>query len=408
MAESADTRNVPRLLVLASTYPRWSDDVEPGFVHELSKRLVGDFQVTVLAPHAPGAAFDEVMDGVHIQRFRYAPAALETLVNEGGVLSNLKHHPWKWLLVPSFLIGMAWRLRRQVKFWAPDVIHAHWLLPQGLAVAALCSLGIVKTRFVATTHGADLFALNGQPFRWLKQYVVRRAAAITAVSDAMRAELVALGAHADVVTVQPMGVDLTGRFSPRADEARSLHDLLFVGRLVEKKGLRHLIDAMPAIIDALPDSRLLIAGFGPEESVLRRRVAVLGLEARILFLGAVKQVDLPRLYRSAALFVAPFVEAASGDREGLGLVSVEAAGCECPIVASDLPAVREVFGDGPDVHLVPPGDAGALASACVAALQTPLQERERSATNFRARLISRFDWNQQARAYRDLFLRLVP
>src|SRR5690606_35137689 len=126
-----------RLLVIASTYPRWSGDTEPGFVHELSKRLVEDFDVTVLAPHSPGASLFERMDGVVVRRYRYAPVPMETLVNNGGIVTNLQLSRWKYLLVPLFVFFQAWsfwRLLREDKF---DVIHAHWLVPQGL-IAAVC------------------------------------------------------------------------------------------------------------------------------------------------------------------------------------------------------------------------------------------------------------------------------
>lgn len=405
---AASVQRIPRLLVLASTYPRWPGDPEPGFVHELAKRLVGDFEVTVLGPHASGAPEVEVMDGVRVRRFRYAPAALESLVNNGGMVTNLKRHPWKWLLVPGFLLAMAWQLRQQVRQLKPDIVHAHWLLPQGMVVASLGLLDSKAPRFVATAHGADLFALRARPFRWLKRFVVSRAAAVTAVSHAMCEELLELGASAATLSVQPMGVDLAQRFTPSDNMARSPCDILFVGRLVEKKGLRHLIDAMPAIVAACPEARLVVVGFGPEEPALRTQVAAQDLADKVVFLGAVKQDELPTLYRKAALFVAPFVEAASGDREGLGLVSVEAAGCGCPIVVSDFPAVQDVFGDGRDVSLVPPADALALASACISVLRTPPEERKRRAVRCRERLVERFDWHQRARAYADELLRLVP
>ena len=95
----------PRLLVLASTYPRWQGDAEPGFVHQLARRLVGAFDVAVLCPHAAGAPTDEEMDGVRVKRYRYAPSRFETLVNDGGIVTNLRRNPVKWLLVPGFLLG---------------------------------------------------------------------------------------------------------------------------------------------------------------------------------------------------------------------------------------------------------------------------------------------------------------
>ena len=98
------------ILVLASTYPRWRGDHEPGFVHELNRRLVDEFDVHVVCPHAPGAASYEVMDGVSIHRFRYAPEALETLVQDGGILANLNRSHWKWGLVPFFFVGLMCRV----------------------------------------------------------------------------------------------------------------------------------------------------------------------------------------------------------------------------------------------------------------------------------------------------------
>ena len=98
----------PVLLVLASTYPRWTGDPEPGFVHELSKRLADDFRVIVLGPHAPDAKPREMLEGVEVVRYRYAPERWETLVNDGGIVTNLKLQRWKLLLVPGFVLMQAW------------------------------------------------------------------------------------------------------------------------------------------------------------------------------------------------------------------------------------------------------------------------------------------------------------
>src|SRR5689334_22160597 len=98
---------LPRLLVLATTYPRWPGDPEPGFVHELSKRLADRFRVVALVPHAPGAKRRECMDGVEVVRYRYAPQRMETLVNDGGIVANLRRAKWKLLLVPGFVLAQA-------------------------------------------------------------------------------------------------------------------------------------------------------------------------------------------------------------------------------------------------------------------------------------------------------------
>ncbi|MGB4945850.1 MAG: glycosyltransferase, partial [Candidatus Competibacter denitrificans] len=245
-----------KLLVLSSSYPRWLGDHEPGFIHELSKRLTDQFQVRVLCPHTAGTAVHENFEGVQVIRYRYAPDSLETLVNDGGIINNLKQQPLKWLLVPPFLFGLLWRTWREINRWRPDLIHAHWLLPQGLVVALLSLLNRQTPPFLATSHGADLFALRAWPLKFLKSIAVQKAAALTAVSHAMTTELAALGAPLDKINVLPMGVDINQRFTPSSNQPRSYDEILFVGRLVEKKGLRYLLAAMPEIIANHPSVSL--------------------------------------------------------------------------------------------------------------------------------------------------------
>lgn len=391
---TASTR--PRLLVLASTYPRWPGDAEPGFVHELARRLAFEFDTAVLCPHAPGAQVLEEMDGVRVHRYRYAPARFETLVNGGGIVTNLRRRPWTWLLLPCFFVAQALGTWRLVVRFRPDVIHAHWLIPQGLVIAALGLLDRRVAPIVVTSHGADLFALRGAPWRWLKRFVVRRAATVTVVSSAMVPPLRKIDPGLGGIEVQPMGVDLSGRFHPDTSVRPEPGRLLFVGRLVEKKGLRHLIDALPEIRSRQGEVRLTIAGFGPEEANLRAQVEGLGLSAFVDFLGAVPQQALPDLYRRASVFVAPFVEAADGDQEGLGLVMVEASGCGCPVVAGDVPAVHDVVASsaiGVVVDVRRRGDLVAAVSAALEAGRGP----EHDAT--RARAVEGFDWKARADAY---------
>lgn len=387
----------PTLLVLTSTYPRWAGDPEPSFVHELAKRLTDDFHVIVLGPRAPGTRAREIAEGVEVVRYRYAPSQWETLVNNGGIVTNLKRNKWKFLLVPTFVLAQIWSAWRLVRTRSIQVIHAHWLIPQGLTAALLQWLPGPEPQFMVTSHGADLFALKGAALQRIKRHVIRRASAISVVSEAMRQRLRQIDDGADIVHVLPMGVDLQSRFVPAPHVQRSDNELLFVGRLVEKKGLRHLLDAMPAVLAARPDARLVIAGFGPGEGALKDQASALGIGRRVKFLGAVSQTGLPDLYRRAAVFVAPFVEADSGDQEGLGLVLVEALGCGCPVVVGDVPAVRDVFESAPR-RIINPRDTRALAATILDTLahqRASLDEAER----LRQVLLKKFDWESVANAY---------
>lgn len=400
----SESRLMPRMLVLASTYPRWDGDHEPGFVHELCKRLANNFDVTVLCPHAPGASSDEVLDGVRIVRYRYAAESLETLVNDGGIVTNLRLHPWKLLLVPSFVLAQAWAAWKLVRRNRIQVIHAHWLLPQGLIATLLKA--VTGTPYLVTSHGADLYALRARPLQALKRLVARKAAAITVVSGAMRQRMNELGVDASRVRVQPMGVDMEQRFIPDPTVQRSTRDILFVGRLVEKKGLAHLLAALPRVLHRLPDARLTIAGFGPGESEARALIQSLGLEQAVHLRGAVSQSQLPQLYRSATLFVAPFIRACSGDEEGLGLVLVEAIACGCPVLAGNVPALVEVLGEENMDVAVDPRDHAVLADRIVTALMDPELAGNR-AERLRRDLGKRLDWSVVADVYSRILGRVA-
>lgn len=389
----------PRLLVLASTYPRWPGDPEPGFVHELSRRLTDGFDVTVLCPHAAGAPARERIDGVDVVRYRYAPERFEILVNDGGIVTNLRRRPWSWLLVPGFVLLQIWATWWLTRKLRPHVIHAHWLIPQGFVIALLQVFRASMTPYVVTSHGADLFSLRGFALSAVKRFVIRRSAAMTVVSEGMLEAVAALGVDASRVRVEPMGVDLSTRFRRDDRIPRRRNELLFVGRLVEKKGLRYLLDAMPIVLAQRPDTVLTVAGFGPEDTDRRAQAAHLGIAARVNFLGAVRQEALPDLYRRSAVFVAPFVQSSSGDQDGLGLVLIEALGCGCRVVVSSMLATRRLIADIDAVEGCVAGDASSLATAIVRALD--FRETEDVAD------ISAFDWQARAYAYAALLGRVA-
>src|SRR4051812_924330 len=92
-----------KVLVLASTFPRWKNDTTPPFVFELEKRLIKDFDINVIAPHYPGAKKYEVIENLKIYRFQYFwPAKFQKLCYDGGILPNLKKN--KFLYFQAFTL----------------------------------------------------------------------------------------------------------------------------------------------------------------------------------------------------------------------------------------------------------------------------------------------------------------
>lgn len=389
-----------KILVLTSTFPRWKDDVEPPFVYELCRRLCRDFEVHVLAPHAAGAATEENMAGIRVTRFRYFLSRWESLAYHGGILANLKQNPWRYGLIPIFLIGQLLALVRLLHRSRYDCIHAHWLVPQGLIAAIARLFTTSMPPVIVTSHGGDLFSLKGVGFNRLKCYVAMRSAAVTVVSRAMGDVLQKLGVAESRIQVIPMGVDLQNCFVPSNKKAFS-GMLLFVGRLVEKKGLQYVIEALPLILDRHPNAVLRIVGDGPEKEKILKRIAELDLTENVSFFGAVDNNTLPEVYCSSDVVVFPSIVASDGDREGFGLVLTEALGCGCAAVVTDLPAMRDIVRDGQSALVVPQKDAGQLAEKVCrlledAALRKNLGERGR------AYVLKKFDWQVIAGQYKDL------
>jgi len=384
----------PRLLVLSSTYPRWLDDDEPQFVHQLCSHLTEAFDVCVVAPHAAGAAMEEVIDGVEIRRFRYAPAFAETLIHHGGMLGNLKAAPWKWALMPGFLISMAWatltlRWRRK-----PDLVHAHWMVPAGV-VGALVSGG---APLVVTSHGSDVLGLRGSPWRFMRRWVAAKSAALTAVGSGVAENLGRESARP--VQLLPMGVDLSSSFTLDSGEHRRPMRVLYVGRLLASKRPAAVIAAVALLRRQGLGVSLEIVGAGPEGERLERQIRDSGLSDIVRCRGRVPHAQLAGHYRRAAVTVV-----ASGDAfapEGLGLVAIEALGCGCPVVSSPNPALTAALPAAAPIVFTRDASPEALAQGirtCLEAQTVAYAPGE----EWRDELVACFDWPSVARDYTMLF-----
>ena len=397
----------PRVLVLTSTFPRWENDPEPAFIFELCRRLISVYDITVLAPRTPGGKIWQTISGINIVRFPYFFNRWEKLaMHGGGILNKLKSKPFYYLMVPFFLLGQLWAVSRLLRNDHFDLIHAHWLIPQGVISALSLLITRKKIPLLCTSHGGDLFALKGKGIQLLKRWVMDRSEALTVVSKAMKKTVVGEGVVSEKVDVIPMGVDLKDLFTPDHCVRRKTDELLFVGRLVEVKGLKVLLDAMPKVITKHPSVRLIVAGAGPLESELRVLAGRLDIADCVDFRGMVKQSELPSLYRQATMAVFPFIVTRSGIQEGFGLVVVEAMGCECPVIAGDLPAIHDTVTHEINGLLFPSGNAEMLAEA-ISRLLDDSDLCVRLSRAARRMVLEQFDWRITAGKYAELYNKVI-
>jgi len=354
-----------RLLVVTSTFPRWEGDATPPFVRDLADLATPHWDVRVLAPHAPGAKLHERLGALDVRRFRYfVPASKARLCYEGGILPNLKA---SWLAraqAPMLVVSELLAMRRELARQRPDLIHAHFLLPQGAVAAAVTA----DIRVVTTVHGSDLFALRSAPVERLRAAALSRARIVTVNGDVVKRELEARFPRLDApIRVVPMPVD--ERIFRPADAPRRRDLVAFVGRLTHQKGADVLIDAMARL--RTPAMRVVIAGEGPERERLGDRARRLGVDA--VFRGALAREAVAELLREATLAVVP-----SRGTEAFGLVAVEAMACGCPVVMTNSGGLAELARGNLRALGVPPNDVDALAAAIDETLSDPGSARARA------------------------------
>lgn len=207
-------------------------------------------------------------------------------------------------------------------------------------------------------------------------------------------------------TVIPNAVD-SEFFSPREAAPRVLDGLpgtpgfriLCVGRLVEHKGIEQLIDAMAFL---RPPAELIIVGDGALRAALEGRARSSPSASRIHFAGRVPLADLPEYYRACDVFALPSVSRL----EAFGIVALEAMACGLPVVASDIPGVREVVSDGVEGYLADPLDPRSFAGRLDALLSEPLT-RARLARNGRARVLREFTWTTVVEQIVEVYERVI-
>lgn len=244
----------------------------------------------------------------------------------------------------------------------PTLVHAHFGVN---ARAATTFARAFDVPLIVTYHGMDITKKPSASDRRERLRVFRSADRVIAVSDYIAGRVREAGCPPELITVHHIGVD-TEHFAPGTPADRVPGRVLFVGRLVAKKGLDHLLRAMVRVRGEVPGSELVIAGDGPLRERMEALAGELGVPAR--FLGLQTPAEVRELMRSASVFAAPSVVAADGNAEGLPMTIVEAQACGLPVVAFPSGGSADGIDDGRTGFVVTPRDEDGLAERIVALL----------------------------------------
>jgi glycogen(starch) synthase len=307
--------------------------------------------------------------------------------------------------------------------WRPDVLHAH-----SPALCGMAALRVAKARGIPVVYEIRAFwedaaVGNGtgregdvkyRLTRALENHVVAGADAVVTICDGLRQDLVARGNDPARITIMPNGVDLAmfGAPVPRDAELAARLGLGngpvigFIGSFYDYEGIDDMIAAMPALVAAQPDARLLLVGGGPMEAALRAQAAASSAKAAIHFIGRVPHSEVERYYALCDIMAYPRKKSRLTDLV-TPLKPLEAMAQDKLVAASDVGGHRELMTDGVTGTLFTPDDP----AACAAALARLLADR----SNWPARLAAgrvhvetRHDWAANARRYLDVYQKLAP
>jgi D-inositol-3-phosphate glycosyltransferase len=302
-------------------------------------------------------------------------------------------------------------LRRSWEADRPDVVHAHFWMS---GLAALDAAATLDIPVVETFHALGVVKRRHQgakdtspgPRTSAEAMIARRAVHVVATCTDEVRELVSIGADPGKVSVIPCGVDLT-RFRPDGPADERLNGrrrLVVVSRLVERKGIGNVIEALPAV----PGTELVIAGGPPAAELdsdaevrrLRRLIDFHGVGDRVTLRGQVDRQDLPALLRSADLVVCvPWYEP-------FGIVPLEAMACGVPVVASAVGGLLDTVVDGRTGVHVPPRCPSTLGPVLAGLLDDPDRRRKMGAAGAR-RARAHYGWPTVAAATVDTYASLL-
>lgn len=331
--------------------------------------------------------------------------------------------------VPQSVTGVAFTFARfiskEIRQWKPDCILLFLWIPDGLgSFLAWPSRKIKRVPYFVFANGVELLESAHtwrRRLRWalqpIKRAVFQGAASVFAISHFSQ-EVVEkkCGVKKEKISIIYPGVD-ADLFSPgpKAEDLIREHGLqdkkvfLTLTRLDDYKGIDQAILAMKEVVQRHPEAHYLICGEGRDQARLEGLIRDLGLSAHVTLVSALPFNRVRDYYNLADVFVLLSRQHRDPpDVEGFGIVFLEAAACEKPVIGGNSGGIPDAVADGFSGWLVPPTDTALIAKTMIEALENPAKALE-FGKNGRARVLSQFTWRHMAEQTRQqILLYLTP
>ena len=376
-----------KVCLLTHGYPRFPSDTTAPFIESIAETLQKHgVDVTVLTPDTPKLDRTATDRNVNLQAYRYFfPRRLQQLGYSNTLINDCELKRYVYLLAPFMFLSAIFHLLRLHRKHCFDVIHAHWLLPNGFIGAIVSKL--CKIPVVITLHGSDIFVSKLNPvFKAIAKWTLKHTAMVTSVTPTFLPELAALGVPEEKRCLIPNGVDPEVFPPPTRKQLVELQNKLSIpegqrvifalGRIVLKKGFDTLIRAVPYVREKCLQTTVIIGGDGSDLARLKALAVEQGVSDIIRFTGTINRLEVPTYFYLCDLFVLPAIVDPKGNMDGCPIVILEAMACGKPVVSSEISGIPIIVQNGKTGLLVEEKNPETLAAAIVSLLKNPAKREQ--------------------------------
>lgn len=364
------------------------------------------FHVTSAKHRAASEAIEKV-DGLTFYRSEIP----KTLLAKLPVINQ-------WAIVQS----LAKRLDEIIPEIKPDILHAHSPALNGLAALKAARKHNIPLVYecrafwedAAVDHGTTAEgSLRYKLTKMLETHVFKQANAITTICEGLRSDIASRGIPAEKITVIPNAVDIE-KFSFGVAPDQTLRTQLglqdkivlgFIGSFYAYEGLPLLLDALPTILQKQPETRLLLVGGGPQETLIKQKTQELGLQQQVIFTGRVPHDQVQNYYNQVDIFVYPRLSMRLTDLV-TPLKPLEAMAQGRLVIASDVGGHKELIEHQRNGYLFKANDVDDLAATVLSLLDQP-QQWEKLRQAGRSYVEQTRNWIKSVDNYKNIYSQLI-
>lgn len=401
-----------KVCILTQTFPKFEGDGTAAFMRSLVDGLkILGCKVIVVTPFVQGLKPKSFPYKIFPYKYIW-PSFLHSLGYSNTLKEGMKLKPSAYFLSPFLFFSAMIKLYRVCKEEKVDIVSAHWILPNGFIAACVC--GLLGIPYIVSLPGSDVYmAKKNKLFVEMARFAANRAAAIVADSPQFMEELEKLGTRIKKKRIISYPVNLRELKSTSGyqDIRKSLgikeRDiiLLAVGRLIEKKGFKYLIEALLKVNDSR--IKLIIVGDGDLKQSLENLAFKTGLINNIFFVGAKNRKELINYYQLTDVFVNSSIQDSKGNIDDRPVSLIEAMAFAKPVIATNFSGIKLTVKNGQSGILVKEKNIEAFSNA-IKKLATNRRLRQEMGAKGKEIIAADFTIEKIGEKYVSLFKEYIP